>query len=70
MADNNFLIADLFEAKQGDVSQSEEDILDEAHKLFHLRMSGPLPWDTQVAIVVLSNQIKEASRPKQKVASE
>ena len=70
MADSNFLIADLFEARQGDVSQGEEDILDEAHKLFHLRMSGPLPWDTQVAIVVLSKQIKDALRPKQKVASE
>ena len=61
----DILIKDMEEAF-GDLSTAQLKALSDAHELYHKRASGPLPWETQVAIVVLA---KSKAPVKKKVAS-
>lgn len=63
MADISFLLSDLAEARQGNVSEAEEQLLNEAHELFHRRSSGPLPWSSQVVLSVVARHIGTQARP-------
>lgn len=36
----------------GGLSQEQKDALDEAHRVYHSRLNGALPFDTQIAIVL------------------
>jgi hypothetical protein len=66
---SSFLIGDLEEALQGEISSHEKKVLAEAHKLFHLRFSGPLPWHTQVAMITLLRHMHKEAPQTRKVAS-
>ena len=57
---------ELLEATFDQLTESQHTVLDKAHKLFHLKHSGPLPYAVQVAIAVLVDHI-DASKPKPKL---
>ena len=58
---------DLVEVTFNQLTESQHTVLDKAHKMFHLKHSGPLPYATQVAIAVLVDHIDRAkSKPKTK----
>jgi hypothetical protein len=58
---------DLVEVTFDQLTESQHTVLDRAHKLFHLKHSGPLPFATQVAIAVLVDHMdRSKSRPKPK----
>ena len=60
---------DLVEATLDKLTESQHKVLDKAHKMFHLKHSGPLPFAVQVALAVLVDHIDNAKpRYKLKVA--
>jgi len=65
---------ELLEATFDQLTESQHTVLDKAHKLFHLKHSGPLPYAVQVAIAVLVDHIDNAKPryqlkvPKKEVA--
>jgi len=66
MADISFLLNDLSEARQGNVTEEEQELLNEAHELFHRRSSGPLPWSSQVVLSVIAKHLTSPTRHQQK----
>lgn len=62
------------EESVGSLSSAQKDALDEAHRIYHTRLNGALPFATQIAIVIGAKskepEIKVTKKlpPKKKVS--
>lgn len=55
---------EIIEVTFGDLTDRQHKMLDKAHRLFHLKHSGPLPFAIQVAMVILLEEMEEVEEVK------
>ena len=53
----------------GGLTPSQKQALEKAHNIYHKRITGPIPFDTQVAIAILADTPAKKTPVKKKVAS-
>ncbi len=58
------LIHDLYAAVHGEISDKQKEVLAEAHRVYHMKHSGPLSWESQVVIYALVGAVEEMQNTK------
>mgnify|MGYP001279974499 FL=1 len=58
------LIHDLYAAVHGEISDKQKEVLAEAHRVYHMKHSGPLSWESQVVIYALVGAMEEMKQSK------
>jgi len=64
------LTKEIEEVIQKELTKAQQDNLDKAHRLFHGRLTGPLPFAVQIAIVVLTQEGSKVKSLKPTVSSQ
>ena len=64
------LTNELEEVLKGKITKAQKDNLDKAHRLFHGRLTGPLPFAVQIAIAVLTQEEATVKSLKPTVSSQ
>jgi len=64
------LTKEIEEVTKNALTKAQKENLEKAHRLFHGRLTGPLPFAVQIAIVVLTQEESKVKSLKPTVSSQ